>query len=370
MSTKAIVCVLLATAIPCVAAADEGPGDSEPSTTVEKKSAVVHDDVDPRLVVYSADGVKLALGGLLQLHLSPYVGDDALIADDDPAGRAGFRLRRARFGFDASFPADLRFLLVLNALETDPDVGTISEARFSWSPRPWFRLWAGADKVPFSRGELASSKDLSSIERPLTVRTLVPQRRLGLGLEGSVLDDTLAYVAGVMNATEGYEKGNQFSGLLYVARLQYTLRGAFELSVGAGGIFEDGPATNVLAGSADLRAQMRGASLLVEAICDKTTPDDSPMTSPDVPDEIKRCGGYAEGGYELDWHHLQGLVRLEWIDDNTALDDAGDAWLLSVGANVRPADHLRAQLFYLGRYERKSAERANDAVVLALQGDF
>jgi hypothetical protein len=232
-----------------------------------------------------------------------------------------------------------------------------------------FHIWAGADKVPFSYGELQSSANLSSIERPLTVRTLVPQRRLGIVVEGTVVG--LSYIAGVMNATEGYEEGNKFSGLLYVARLEYTMRGlGFEVSAGVGGIFEDGPATDVLAGSANLRAAYSGASLLVEAICDRTTPDDSPMTTPDVADEVNRCGGYAEAGYELARHRWQALVRVEWLDDNTALDDAGDAWLLAGGLNYRPLRYLRAQLHYLGRYERKSAERANDTVVLSLQGEF
>jgi hypothetical protein len=360
--------VMLAIGLPAAASADDTT-TTVATAPVETPTGVVEEDVDPDLVVHSAGGVELALGGLFQLHLSPYVGDDALIADDDPAGRAGFRLRRARVGVDAELPADVRLLLVLNPLENDPEVGTISEARISWSPRPWFSVWAGADKVPFSRGELVSSADLSSIERPLTVRTLVPQRRLGLVVEGAVLGESLAYVAGVMNATEGYELGNQFSGLLYVARLQYTLRaGVFELGVGAGGLLENGPATDVLAGSADLRARVAGASLLLEGICDRTTPDDAPIGEPAVEDEVSRCGGYAEAGYELG--RFQGVARLEWLDDNTALDDAGDAWLVAAGVNARYGAHLRAQLHYLGRYERKSAERANDAVVLALQGEF
>jgi phosphate-selective porin len=343
----------------------------EPAEPPPPRESLVEEDVDPELVVYTVAGVQLALGGLLQLHLSPYVGDDALIADDDPAGREGFRMRRARFGVDATFPAALRLLLVLNALENDPEVGAISEARVSWAPQRYFQIWAGADKVPFTRGELQSSAELTSIERPLTVRTLVPQRRLGVVVEGAVMKDKLSYAAGVMNATEGYEQGNQFSGLLYVARLAYTVRGlAFELSVGAGGIFEDGPATNVMAGSADLGVRYRGASLLVEGICDRTTPDDAPMTTPDVADEVKRCGAYAEAGYELERERLQAIARLEWLDDNTALDDAGDAWLVAAGVNWRVSPFFRAQLHYLGRYERESAERANDSVILSLQGEF
>jgi hypothetical protein len=335
--------------------------------------SVIEDDVAPTITVYASDGVRLALGGLLQLHLAPYVGEDALLDDDDPAAREGFRLRRARFGVRGEFPHAFELLLVMNPLESDPEVGAISEARLSFSPRPWLRISAGADKVPFTRGELQSSAELASIERPLTVLTLVPQRRLGLVVEGAVLGERLSYVLGVMNATEGYELGNRFAGLLGVARLQLDLSagGGFALSAGVGAYFEDGPATNTMAGSVDLRAAYLGASLALEALCDQITPDDAPVTSPGVADEIRRCGAYAEAAYRLAgaWA-LEPVVRVEWLDDNTGLADAGDALLVSAGVNARPHRHLRLQLHYLGRFERESAERANDAVVLNLQGQF
>jgi len=177
---------------------------------------VIQNDVAPSLVVYSSNGTSVALGGLLQLHLAPYAGDDSLLADGDVAQRAGFRLRRARFGVDARFPADLRFLLVLNPLSSDTETGTIAEATLSYSPRPWLRIRAGADKVPFTFAELQSSAALDTIELPLSVRRFVPDRRLGVMVDGAL--GPLVYLAGVMNATEGYERGNQFTGVLYVGR--------------------------------------------------------------------------------------------------------------------------------------------------------
>jgi Phosphate-selective porin O and P len=329
------------------------------------------DDIDARRVVYAAGDTRIALGGLLQLHLTPYVGSDSLLDDGDVAGRAGFRFRRARLGVDASFPHDLSFLLVLNPLESDDETGTISEAKVGWAPRPWFQIWAGADKVPFTRGELTSSTNLSSIERPLVVRTLVPQRRLGAVIEGAVLDDRLTYTAGIMNATEGYDRGNEFAGFLYVARVGFaSALGPIELAVNAGGFFQDSAATHTLAGSADLSLSFRGATLLVEAICDKTTPDDSPSVPPDVADDVTRCGGYVEASYRLPEPDLQGVVRVELLDDHLDVDDAGDGLLFSVGVNYRLNAHLRGQLHYLGRAERHGAERANDAVVLSLQGEL
>src|SRR5262245_28623295 len=122
--------------VPAVKAAPE----SVPAVKAAPES-VVEGDVVPSLAIYSANGVSLVLGGLLQLHLAPYVGSDALLANDDPAQRAGFRLRRARFGVDASLPADFRFLLVFNPLQNDPEVGTLSEARLTWAPERSFRIW-------------------------------------------------------------------------------------------------------------------------------------------------------------------------------------------------------------------------------------
>lgn len=336
-----------------------------------RAESAIEDDVAPSLLVYEHRGVALRVGGLLQLHLAPYVGDDALLDDDDPAAREGFLLRRARLGVEAALPSHLRVLLVLDPLEDEPGAGAVSEARVSYEPRPWLRLAAGADKVPFTRGELASSAALASIERPLTVQTLVPQRRLGAVAEGALFDDALTYVAGVMNATEGYARGNQFAGLLYVARLQYRFAASsLEVGVGAGGYYEDGPATNTIAGSADLRLAVAGAALLVEALCDRITPDDAPTASPEVADELSRCGGYAQASYRLGRHGLEPVARLEWLDDNTGVDDAGDALLVAAGVNAQLDAHLRLQLHYLGRYERHAAERANDAVILAVQGAF
>jgi hypothetical protein len=353
----AVACVLL---VPLGARADDPPAP--------QPGQVIQNDVAPSLVVYSAGDTSVALGGLLQVHLAPYAGDDSLLADGDVAQRAGFRLRRARLGVDAHFPADLRFLLVLNPLSSDTETGTIAEATLSYSPRPWLRVRAGADKVPFTYGELQSTANLDTIELPLSIRTFVPQRRLGLIVDGAIAGGALSYVAGVMNATEGYERGNQFTGVVYVARLQ---GGAGPVHGGVGGYLADGAATTVLAGSADLELGLGDAGLLVEALCDQTTPVDSPVTAPTVADQVRRCAGYAQASYRLGTRlDLQPVARLEWIDDNTDVEDAGDAWLLTAGVNARVGANIRIQLDYLGRYERAGAARANDSIVLNLQGAF
>jgi hypothetical protein len=97
------------------------------------------------------------------------------------------------------------------------------------------------------------------------------------------------------------------------------------------------------------------------------------MTSPGVADQLDRCGAYAEASYRIAprvVRSIEPVVRVEWLDDNTGVDDAGDAWLLSAGANLRLNANLRLQLYYLGRFERESVERGNDSVIFAVQGEL
>jgi hypothetical protein len=340
--------------------------------------SMMEDDVTPSMTVVERDDVSLTFGGLLQMHVAPYVGRDSLLADDDPASRAGLRMRRARLGFLAHLPSHVSVLLVTSPLESDEETGSIADARITYARHRWARISVGADKVPFTRGELQSSAALASIERPLGVVTLVPQRRLGFTVEGGARRG--GYVAGVMNATEGYELGNQFSGLLYVARGEVAVLGRREggdgaaIVLGGGGYFEDGAASRVAAASVDIGVTVGNTTARIEALCDRRMPLEMPELSPELAGEITRCDGYVEASHRLRDVHgeldVEPAVRAEWLDDNLDLDDAGDAFLVSAGANAQVTDNLRAQLHYLGRFERKSQERANDAVIMNVQGQF
>ena len=351
------------------------------SDTVEGDDAgddsLIADDVAPTIRVFEGENAEVRLGGLLQIHFAPFVGADSLGSNDDPATSEGFRLRRSRLGVEGLF-REIRLLLVVNPLETDTEVGTVSSARVSFDARSWLRVSLGTTKVPFARAGLESSRALSTIERPLSVSTLSPERRLGMTAEGAVLGGKLAYLAGFMNATEGFEPGNRFGGFLYGARAQYAVWGRPDsqapmsdgVAVGLGGLFEDGPATNRFAGAFDIMVAMAGASLKLEAVYDRTTPDDDPVTPPMLGDEVDRLGAFAEVAYTLKLYSLQPVVRVEFFDDNRDFDDAGDVLLISAGVNARLYPRTRVQLHYLGRKELESEERSNDAVILNVQGDF
>jgi len=342
--------------------------------------SLVESDVQPTLSVVRTDDIMVLVGGLVQVHSAPYVGDDALIENGDPATRAGFRLRRARLGFEGRFKSPLRIELVIDLLEADEDEGTVSDAKLHYDWRPELTFSLGVGKVAFSRGSLESSRRLPVIERPLAVTEIAPDRRLGFDLEGRVLGGRLAYVVGLANGSEGFSDGNEFGGFLAGGRLQYFLLGEPKgldvvdgVAIGASGFYEDAPATNGFAAAADVTGNFAGATLVVEGLCDSRKPDDSPDVAPTIADEITRCGGYVTGLYDLLQVPipLQPAARLEWLDDNTDVEDAGDVWQLSAGVNSMLIDpNLRAQLHYISRIERHGPSRPNDSLVLSFTGVF
>ena len=350
------------------------------SERAERHGSLIESDVEPTLSVARTDDIEVRIGGMVQVHAAPYVGDEALIENGDPATRAGFRLRRSRVGFEGRFKQPLRIELVIDLLEADEDEGTVSDAKIHYEWRPELQLSLGVGKVAFSRGSLESSRRLPVIERPLVVSEIAPDRRLGFNLEGSVLGGNLVYVAGLANGSEGFSDGNEFGGYLAGGRLQYFIFGEPKgldvvegVALGASGYYENAPATNGFAAAADLTANLAGATLIVEGLCDTRTPDDSPDVAPTIADEITRCGGYATALYDLAGLPLplQPAVRVELVDDNTDVEDAGDAWQVSGGVNSMLIDpNLRAQLHYTSRIERHGPARSNDSLVLSFTGVF
>lgn len=364
----------------------------EPSATTDKEtldspadddegaSSLVERDVEPSLSMIKTSDIEVRVGGLVQVHAAPYVGDDSLIENGDPATRAGFRLRRSRVGFEGRFRKPLRIELVIDLLEADEDEGTVSDAKLYYDFMPELTVSLGVGKVAFARGSLESSRRLPVIERPLAVNEIAPDRRLGANLEGALLGGHLVYVAGLHNGSEGFSDGNQYGGFLTGGRLQYFVLGTPKgldvedgVAIGASGFYEDAPSTNGFAASADVTANFSGATFVVEGLCDTRKPDDSPDVAPTIADDITRCGGYATGLYDIAGLPLpiQPALRAELLDDNTEIEDSGDVWQLSGGVNSMLVDpNLRAQLHYTRRIERHGPTRKNDSLVLAFTGVF
>jgi hypothetical protein len=351
------------------------------AVTATRASSLLAPDFAPTVPIVATEAIELRVGGLVQVHAAAFAGRDSLIENGDLADEGGFRLRRARLGVSARFGENVGIYLAANLLSSDGDVGTVSDATLSYSFAEWFSVSAGLGKLPFSRAALESSRQLLSIERPLSVSRIVPSRRLGLTAEGRLFDDRFAYLIGIENATEGFAFGNRFGGFLYAARLIGSPWGLastddrddrFRISIAAAALYENGPATRTVGFAADLLATWYGASLQFEALCDRREPDEAPDVSPEIASRIDRCGGYTEVGYAFDvWLPWRVVVRGELFDDDTSVEDSGDVWLISGGIDadvIRP--YLRLQLHYQGRIERHGEELENDSLVLVLQGAF
>lgn len=336
-------------------------------------------DVQPTVKVLKTDDVEIRAGGLVQIHASPYVGGDALIENGDPASGAGFRLRRAGFGLEGRKGNKMGALLAVNPIQggQEPD-RAISNAILWYEVGAPLRATIGTVKVPYSLAALESARTLVGIERPLAVNLLAPSRRLGVNVEGHLFDGHFAYLVGVLNGTEGFALGNQYGGYLGGARIEGILGArpnAWErrdgLMVGLDAVHGDTPAVSLFAYSGDVYGAYKGAHVKVEALCDRQSPKEEPTVSPALPDTLRRCGGYVETGYVLPWIPLQPAVRAEVMDDNMAVADAGDTFILDGGFNLQLIkSYARAQLHYIHRSELKSVQRKNDAVIFAIQGNF
>lgn len=326
------------------------------------------------LTAFETEEVALQVSGYVQMLVVPYVGDDALIANGDVANKEGFRLRRARLAANAYMGRWVQVFLELNPIESDPDAGAVSQALVTVTPTENTFVSLGATKVPFTRSEITSSVNLLTIDRPLAIRDMVPARRLGGMLGGDFWEGRFSAVAGVFNATEGYELGNRFGGLLYLGRLSLALGGedggSALVTLGGGAYYEDGPATERVAGSLDATLNVAGATVTVEGLCDSTTPKDHPVTTGALSGTVQRCGGYGEAGYEFEEFGLQPVARVDGYDDHRDIDDAGDSVSLSVGLNWYFSEYAKAQAFYTERFELSGPEQDNGALVLGVTGVF
>lgn len=362
------------------ASSSESAPDTEDPSLLER--SLVEQDFIPSVEVISSKKLELKIGGFLQLQGAALTGEDSLISNGDVANRPGFRIRRASVGVIGNFSKKLGVLLGINLTQADEDIGTIGDAKLSYDFRDWLGVTVGTGKVAFSRGALLSSRTLMSVERPLTIGAISPSRRLGVTAEGQLFEGKVAYLASLMNGTEGFNAGNRFGGFLYGARaevsplgrVRYGAHDATGISLGASGFLEDNPAARRQAVSADVLAAFRGASLLLEGLCDQSAPVEASLgEGPLAAARIERCGAYAEAGYAFRAFDLplQLVARSELFDDNRRLEDAGDALIFSGGVNVSFFDdYARAQLHYVARQERFGLPRDNDGLVLSMQGTF
>jgi hypothetical protein len=329
---------------------------------------------------------------LMQVQGIPYVGSNSTLEAGDPADRAGFRFRRARFGFEGRVFRRIPFEITAEFNSDYAGTALLHDAWFGYDRYRFLQIIVGAHDMPFSRSALTSAGDSALIERPFAVRAMAPFHQLGAHLEGHFWNGALNYYAGVYNALvrnpyffQGYLEnssvlGNRFDGLSYAGRLtsepmgplgrtmEDLHHGKFKIAAGASGFYSDGGTVGILGLGGDVLVHFRGLHVLGEFIANRSTPKTQPTLPSAQTSVVTSYAAVAEAGYVVLKERLGITARFEWLDPNTAVKNESNSWVLTGGASYHFLSvFLKAQLDYTHREELYGKSLANDSVVFQIQ---
>jgi phosphate-selective porin OprO/OprP len=192
----------------------------------------------------NADGsYAVQLKGVLQVDSRTFFHDAGIVGNDT------FLLRRARPVLQGTVARDFDFLFV-------PDFGgssvQIFDAYLNYRYRPELQLRAGKMKSPIGLEQLQADVDILFNERSL-VTDLLPNRDIGIVLQGDILGGVASYAAGIFNgvgdgrSTSNFdlEDDKAFEGRVFFQPFKttsiYPLQG---LGFGLGGSYESMQKTN------------------------------------------------------------------------------------------------------------------------------
>lgn len=335
---------------------------------------------DRGLVLLKKGDVSVRLYTRLQLQAAMYTGEDLLITNDDPANFEGFRVRRARLGFEGNFHKHLAYDLSVNLHDGLKGSTQINDAWIGYTRWSFARLYLGVGKVPIAHADLVSSGRLGLLERPLSVRRLVPTQRIGFTIQGEVPCKKIRYNVGLYNGAEGFSFGNENPGVIIAGRVAYAPKGflddgdsdrkrkPFRIQFGAGVLYRTGPAVTELTALYDLALKVRGFSFSGGFLWSRIKPLEDPQGAPSVGGETYRNGYYAQFGMMLYKDILELVVRGDVYDDNQHYADSGHTIDVAGGLNLYLlGDLLKIQAIYLHRIEYDGAELNNNAVILQVQ---
>jgi phosphate-selective porin len=345
--------------------------------------ALVQDDVSTKLEVARHGDFTLQMGGMVQVQAAAYVGNEAALAHDDPADTEGFRVRRARFGFGGNLLKDWSYYLAVDLKDAvvaarGGDSGNeILDAKITWHHFPFLWISAGVDKVPFSSFALQSSSRLALIERPLMVRLISPDRRVGISAGGDFMG--LQYAAGIFNGSEGVTSGNRMAGVAGAVHLQYHVLGKpagfvpdrLRIALGGGYMYDDTPGTRDHRVSGHLVVEALRMRLHGELLWMQSDPKSDTAASDTLAGEAGRWGVAGELNVFVFRELLQVAVRYEYFQDVEVLTTFGNQQLISAGLNLYLYQHnLKLQANYINRDEREGPVMENDIVFAQLQAMF
>lgn len=352
-------------------------------------SAHADDNDAADLVVLDGGFAQITLIGLLQVEALPWLGEDALIVNGDPADAQGFSLRRARFGVNGYAWGDVEFEL---SFEAESDGVDLLDAWVAWRPIIGLGFVVGAKKVPFSRSALMGAGEAALSDRALGVRALAPFRQVGLTVEGDVGNGIARYWLGAYNGFQrrasfglGYEEstaldGNRFTRLAYAARVELAplgpvgdgmpdfTRGGLRVGVGGSFFYDDGKSVETLGWEVDAIMKVAGFHLAIEWLNDSAEPADQPTVEAPLFGAIDRMALSAEAGYLIIGDRLGVAARFELLDDNTEQDNSGDQIVIAAGLQYYlHRQHLKAMLEFTHREELEGPSLDNDALLLQVQ---
>jgi hypothetical protein len=336
--------------------------------------------------------VHLAPVVLIQTQVVPYTGDDSLYQAGDIAERPGFRLRRARFGFDGGHTDQARLRITGELAAREQAELRIHDAWLGYTPFSFLGVYAGAQKMPISRYAQISSGGSALVERPLMTRAMVPGHQVGLALRGDVADGAFGYAIGAFNGLqreglfyEGWVEnyaalGNRFDGLAYAARVTTEPLGALpsraadeqqgplRFGLGANYFFSNGGARDVHTAGGDAHLMVRGFHLLLEGLYSQSIPESVPDLPSDLIVEVTSFGFVAEAGYMILPRMLGLAARFELIEPNADSDDESDNWLIGGGVQLQVVEQLlKLQVDFFHREEMFGTSLENDTLTLQLQ---
>jgi len=290
----------------------------------------------------------------------------------DPEDDPGFKVRRARIGFEGS-EGDFRYGVVVGMSSGFDSVSTsdgeveLVDAYGGWQLTSTMSLLAGVQKVPYSREQLMSAGELVFQERSIAATHIAPGRDVGVMLDTNAFDGHIQL--GVFNGNDSI-LGDDNAGFLFAGRASYTIGGdeptstwgvtdGFVWSTGSNVLFNQGAATDELSVGADLLMRTGGLAVLAEGHYSSITPTNTDVSSPGVFSETSRIGGVLQIGYTQGL--LEPALRVEYFDDNSALQDNGDIAIVMAGVTAHLSDdNVRAGVGFVHREELGGAKISND----------
>lgn len=326
---------------------------------------------------------------LLQVWATAWDFDED--AQGDPAGYGdpeddpGFKLRRARLGFEGKSP-QLRYGVIfgtsapydaVSAQGASTTGGNIKvvDAYGGFAPVEDIWIVAGVQHVPVSRDNLASSRDQTFQEEAVSTVWMTPGREAGL-----VGDADFGVVRVRLGAFNGNDSliSDDNTGKLVAGRAElkvggkasaYKTYGAVEslvLGLGVDAFYNADVATGTLNAGGDLLLRTGGLALLAEARFASINPTSTDVSTPDVQDGTKRLGALAQVGYTVGtW---EPAARFSMFDDDMSVDDNGDVANTEIGVTWHGLDdHVRVGGGYVLRMELGGSSLPNDTVRLWMQ---